>query len=144
MSENKTGCIYIIKNFANGKKYIGKTNRNPLTRFNEHMQEAFAQNSPTYNYCLSRAIRKYGKQAFDWAILAEDIPEEDLLLIEAHYIDMYNTTDPKVGYNTSKGFNDNSDIDKYREMQPDEDYEPNPINFDDISDEDIENFLNEL
>ena len=107
-----------------------------MTRFNEHLQEAFAENSPTYNYCLSRAIRKYGKQAFDWAILAEDIPEEDLLLIEAHYIDMYNTTDPKVGYNTY--------IDKYREMQPEEDYEPNPINFDNISDEDIENFLSEL
>ena len=144
-------CIYIIKNFANGKLYIGKTQREgsaqevAAKRFQEHINESFNPNKPPYNYCISRAIRKWGKQNFDYAILAENVPEEDILLVEAHYIDLYNTTDPDVGYNTSSGFNDNSNIDEYREIQPEEDYADNSqINIDDISNEDIEMFLKEL
>ena len=84
-------------------------------------------------------------QNFDYAILASDIPHDDILLVEAHYIDLYNTTDPEIGYNTSPGFNDNSNIDEYRDIQPDEDYEDNThVNIDDISNEDIEQFLKEF
>lgn len=156
MSENNNGCIYIIKNFANGKYYIGKTIRNDSQekesyqivnrRFNEHIREAFDEKSPTYNYCLSRGIRKYGKQAFDVAILADNIPEDNLMLVEAHYIDLYNTTDPKIGYNTSHGFNDNSNIDDYRKIQPEDDYETDSqVNIDDeLSNEEIEKFLQGL
>jgi len=156
MEENNNGCIYIIKNFANGKYYIGKTIRNDSDekepyqivrrRFQEHIREAFTKDSPTYNYCLSRGIRKHGKQAFDVAILADNVPEEDLMLVEAHYIDLYGTTDPNIGYNTSNGFNDNSNIDEYRKIQPDDDYETeSQVNIeDDLSNEDIEAFLKEL
>jgi len=156
MSQNNNGCIYIIKNFANGKYYIGKTIRKDSSkkesnqivqrRFQEHIREAFDQNSPTYNYCLSRAMRKWGIQAFDVAILADHIPDDDLLLVEEHYIDLYNTTDPDIGYNTSSGYNDNSDIEKYREIQPEENYETESrVNIDDdLTNEDIENFLKEL
>ena len=146
-----SNCIYIIKNFANGKIYIGKTQREgevdeiAKKRFQEHSQESFNANKQAYNYCISRAIRKWGKQNFDYAILASDIPKDDLLLVEAHYIDLYNATDPEIGYNTSHGFNDNSNIEEYREIQPDENYEDNAhVNTDDISNEDIERFLKEL
>lgn len=156
MSQNNNGCIYIIKNFVNDKYYIGKTIRNDgdqrtseqlvNRRFQEHIREAFDKDSPTYNYCLSRGIRKHGIQAFDIAILADQIPPDDLLLVEEHYIDLYNTTDPKIGYNTSKGQNDNSNIDKYREIQPEDNYETESrVNIDnDLTNEDIENFLKEL
>lgn len=154
MSQNN-GVIYIIKNFANGKYYIGKTKRKDgadknsqqivQRRFKEHIREAFAEDSPTYNYCLSRGIRKWGTQAFDVAILADDVPEDDIMLVEAHYIDMYNTTDPEIGYNMSSGFNDNSKADMYRELQPDEDYDSeSQVNIEDLSNEDIEKFLKEL
>ena len=146
-----SNCIYIIKNFANGKIYIGKTQREgdvqeiAYKRFQEHIQESFNSNKQAYNYCISRAIRKWGKQNFDYAILAENVPKDKILLIEAHYIDLYNATDPEVGYNTSKGFNDNSNIDEYREIQPDKDYDDNSqVKTDDISNEDIERFLQEL
>jgi len=155
MSQKNNGVIYIIKNFANDKYYIGKTVRKDSDdkepyqivqrRFQEHIREAFNKESPTYNYCLSRGIRKYGKQAFDVAILADHIPDDDIMLVEAHYIDMYNTTDPSYGYNTSPGFNDNSNIDKYREMQPDDDYDTDSqVHIEDLSNEDIEEFLKEL
>ena len=141
----KTGFIYIIKNFANGKIYIGKTERDVNKRFREHLTESRAKNSPTYNYCLSRGIRKWGENAFDVAILAENVPIEKLDLIEAHYIDMYNSTDPEIGYNISDGHSDNSNIDKYREIQPDNDYESDSrINFDGITNDDVERFLKEL
>lgn len=137
--------VYIIKNFANGKIYIGKTERDVNKRFREHIQESRAKDSPTYNYCLSRAIRKYGAQAFDVAILADNIPDDLLDIVEAHYIDMYNSCDPNIGYNISKGHSDNSNVDEYRKIQSDEDYEDaGRINFDDITNEDIEQFLKDF
>ena len=137
--------IYIIKNFANNKIYIGKTERSVEERFREHLQESRHPNSPTYNYCLSRAIRKYGENAFDVAVLAEDVPIEKLDLVEAHYIDMYCSNSPKIGYNVSKGHYDNSNVEKYRSIQPEENYDTSSrVNLDDISNEDVENFLKEL
>lgn len=137
--------IYIIKNFANNKIYIGKTERSVEERFREHLQESRHPNSPTYNYCLSRAIRKYGENAFDVAVLAEDVPIEKLDLVEAHYIDMYCSDSPKIGYNVSKGHYDNSNVEKYRSIQPEENYDTSSrVNLDDISNEDVENFLKEL
>lgn len=137
--------IYIIKNFANNKIYIGKTERSVEERFREHLQESRHPNSPTYNYCLSRAIRKYGENAFDVAVLAEDVPIEKLDLVEAHYIDMYCSDNPKIGYNISKGHYDNSNVEKYRSIQPEENYDTSSrVNLDDISNEDVENFLKEL
>lgn len=137
--------IYIIKNFANNKIYIGKTERSVEERFREHLQESRHPNSSTYNYCLSRAIRKYGENAFDVAVLAEDVPIEKLDLVEAHYIDMYCSDSPKIGYNVSKGHYDNSNVEKYRSIQPEENYDTSSrVNLDDISNEDVENFLKEL
>lgn len=137
--------IYIIKNFQNGKVYVGKTERDVNKRFVEHLTESRAKNSSTYNYCLSRAIRKYGEQAFDVAILAEDVPIEKLDLIEAHYIDMYRSDDPNFGYNISSGHSDNNNVDKYRDIQPEEDYDTDSrINTDDITNEEIEGFLKDL
>lgn len=140
-----SGFIYIIKNFANGKIYVGKTERDVKKRFTEHLTESRAKNSPTYNYCLSRAIRKWGENAFDVAILAEDVPLEKLDLIEAHYIDMYQSNNPDIGYNISPGHSDNSAVDEYRTVQSDEDYETDSrINIDNVSNEDIERFLKDF
>lgn len=137
-----SGFIYIIKNFANGKIYVGKTERNVKERFTEHLTESRAKNSPTYNYCLSRAIRKWGENAFDVAVLAENVPLEKLDLVEAHYVDMYRANDPEIGYNISPGESDNSMTQKYRDMQPDEDYETDSrVNIDNITNEEIEKFL---
>lgn len=140
-----SNCVYIIKNFANNKVYIGKTERDAQKRFTEHLTESRAKNSPTYNYCLSRAIRKWGEQAFDYAILADNIEDDMLDIVEAHYIDMYNSANPKYGYNISTGHSDNSNVDEYREIQPDENYEDGKrVNVDDITNEDIEKFLQDL
>lgn len=137
--------IYIIKNFCNGKIYIGKTERDVNKRFTEHLTESRAKSSPTYHYCLSRAVRRYGEQCFDVAILAEDVPLEKLDLIEAHYIDLYQSDNPEFGYNISSGHSDNSNVDKYRDIQPEDNYETDSrVNTDDITNEEVEDFLKEL
>lgn len=138
-----TGSIYIIKNFANGKLYVGQTILDVRTRFNTHMQEAFDKNKKEYDFCLSRGIRKYGRDAFDVAILADEVPKEQLDLIEAHYIDLYDTTNPDIGYNMSKGFRDTSNHQYYEDLKPDEDYEGNSF-FENITEEEIDAFLEEL
>lgn len=132
------GEIYMIKNFANGKRYIGQTVQGSQQRFSQHIREAYTEGRKEYNYCLSRGIRKYGEEAFDFGILAE-VPIEDLDLIEEHYIDMYNTTNPKYGYNMSIGHRDTANFNKYHKMRGEEEN-----HFEEISDEDIERMLEEF
>lgn len=132
------GEIYIIKNFANNKRYIGQTVQSSQERFSQHIREAYAQGRREYDYCLSRGIRKYGRESFDFAVLAEQVPIEDLDLVEEHYIDMYNTTDPKYGYNMSIGHRDTANFKKYHKIRSEEE------DYNDINDEDIERLLEEF
>lgn len=135
-----TGEIYIIKNFVNNKIYIGQTITGSQNRFTQHLNEAFAEDRKEYNYYLSKAIRKYGKEAFDFAILAENVPKEDLNLVEEHYIDMYNSTNPEIGYNVSSGSHDTSRFKEYQELEADEE----DLDFSDITDDDVDRLLKEL
>lgn len=142
---DRKGVIYIIKNFANDKIYVGKTINTAQKRFGQHLNEAFTENSRVYNYCLSRAIRKYGIECFDYAILADNVPEDDLDLVEEHYIRMYDATNPNIGYNMSSGGYDTSNHQEYREIQPGTDYDTDSrMNFDDIDDDLVNEVLNNL
>ena len=71
--------------------------------------------------------------------MAYNVPVEDLDLIEEHYIDMYNTTNPEFGYNMSIGHSDTANFKKYHSIRGKEEK-----HFDDISDEDIEKMLEEF
>lgn len=137
--ESEFGEIYIIKNFVNGKRYIGQTVQSSQERFSQHIREAYAKGRKEYNYCLSRGIRKYGEESFDYAVLADKVPLDDLDLVEEHYIDMYQTTNPELGYNNSIGHRDTSNFKKYKAMAKEEEK-----HFEEISDEDIDRILNEL
>lgn len=139
MSDKEVGDIYIIKNFVNNKKYVGKTTFGVQNRFSQHLREAFAENRAEYNYCLSRGIRKYGKGAFDVAVLAKDVPVDDLLLVEEHYIDMYNSADPEYGYNMSLGQNDTSNYQEIHDMRSDTEEK-----WDEITDDEIDRLLAEF
>ena len=139
------GVIYLIKNTANGKKYVGQTIQLPEKRLLQHFNSAYDDNRKTYRTCLSRAIRKYGKDCFIMGILADNVPEDKLDVVEAHYIDMYNTTDSTVGYNISDGYTDTENYKEKRNEMPEENYADNgEVVLDNISDEDVEAFLNNL
>lgn len=126
-----------MKNFVNGKYYVGQTIQSSQERFSQHIREAYTEGRKEYNYCISRAIRKYGKEAFDFAVLAE-VPKDMLDIVEEHYIDIYMTSNPKYGYNISTGHNDTSNFKKYKRNKEPESH------FDDISDDDINRILEEF
>ena len=92
----------MIKSVVSDKKYIGLTRRSVQERFGEHLRKAFDENSPIYKTPLSVAIRN-SNNVEEWkcGILAEDVPDDELEIAEAHYIDLYNTTDPEIGLNLS-------------------------------------------
>lgn len=61
--------IYQATNKINGKKYIGQTTYNKLyKRINTHIW--YARHMDT-NLPFANALRKYGKEGFDWQILEE-------------------------------------------------------------------------
>ena len=71
--------------------------------------------------------------------MAEGVPLDDLDLVEEHYIDMYNTTNPKYGYNMSIGHRDTANFKKYHSMKKEEEN-----HFDEITDDDIDRLLEEF
>lgn len=138
------GYIYIMRNKTNGKKYVGQTiQEKPDIRVQQHFTEAYDQNKRAYNRCLNRAIRKYGVDAFDWAVLASDVDDLDKLnLLEEYFIDIYNSKTP-YGYNMNDGGeNRGGDLDI---KIPDDDYSDNAkVVLDEISDDEVERLLKEL
>lgn len=56
--------IYKILNLINNKVYIGKTVNTSEARWQQHLYDAYTPAKPAYKFLLSRAIRKYGKDAF--------------------------------------------------------------------------------
>ena len=138
------GTIYMIRNIKNDKRYVGQSIQPVEKRFRQHIEAAYLEGRRAYNTCLSRAIRKHGSDFFEVGILAEDVPDEDLDIVEAHYIDLYNTLAPN-GYNKSVGFNDNSLAEKIDDLSADDDYSDNAkVVIDDVSDDDVDKFLRDL
>lgn len=133
-----------MRNKINNKRYIGQTIQEPpQTRITQHFMESYNKNDKNYNLCLCRAIRKYGRDAFDWALLAEDVEDSQLDILEEYFIDLYRTIVP-AGYNMTAGGSYPVNQEIYN-LIPNEDYSNNPkVVLDEITDEDVERFLQEL
>lgn len=92
------GYIYMIENQINGKKYIGKTDRDdPYIRFKEHIYNSRQQNGEYDHYPLYRAINKYGVENFTFNIIEEtdNTSEREIYWIayyNTYYGDGYNAT----------------------------------------------------
>jgi hypothetical protein len=90
--------IYQIENLLNHKKYIGSTN-NPIRRKKEHFYSAKHDTSPSYDYPLQKAIRKYGEENFLFSVI-EECTIENVAERERVYILKLNTlTNTGHGYN---------------------------------------------
>ena len=73
------GCVYMITNTENGKKYIGKSiNDAEKRRVSYHLKGQG-------NRLLAHAVKKYGRDAFTYKILHDNIIPEllDSFEIEA-------------------------------------------------------------
>lgn len=92
--------IYKATNKINGVVYIGQTIQSLQERKIAHQGDAH-RNSLVY---FHRAIRKYGKENFEWTILCETDSKQKLNILEKFYIatyrkmaQLYNRTDGGEG-----------------------------------------------
>lgn len=92
------GMIYIFKNKLNYKCYVGQTVQPLKDRISAHIA--------TRNSLLGRAIRKYGRDAFD-SFEFRGIPVHLLDYAEINMIRRIGSISPR-GYNLSLGGNGNS------------------------------------
>jgi len=91
------GIIYKVENKVNGKVYIGQTiyglNKRKLEHINDHR----------YNSIIGHAIRKYGKENFNWNIIDEANNKELLDQLERLHISRYESLKTEWGYNIKDG-----------------------------------------
>jgi len=95
------GCVYLITNTVNGKKYVGQHNEpTPHRRFLEHKMRA--RNGGTGCPVLYDAIRKHGEESFTIETLWVG-PRSEMNDKEVYYADLHKTyvhNDPP-GYNVA-------------------------------------------
>jgi len=90
--------VYLIRNRANGKVYVGKTIRGIENRFLEHIS---GRNS---SLLLTRAMNKYGLDKFEiFTIYKDAVTDGHLNMLEEMYIKMYRANDKRYGYNLTEG-----------------------------------------
>lgn len=101
------GWIYIIKNTVNHKVYIGQTHMTIKLRFQDHLSAA----RHGKDYVIGKAIRKYGEDKF-YVIPIDSVTadtEKELTKLlnakETYWINFFNSTNTKYGYNMSIGGN---------------------------------------
>lgn len=95
MSEKKW-TIYLHKNKANGKVYIGQTCQDVLKRWDNG--KGYVTSSKFYN-----AILKYGWNNFEHIILYTNLTQNEANFYEEQLIKQYKSTDDKYGYNIQTG-----------------------------------------
>ena len=91
---------YIYKyTFSDGKVYIGQTRRKPEVRHREHLNESIGRTNPGF----WDAYQRLGEPEFEVIDTIEMEQEVDLVdtlnRAETFYIDQYQASDPKHGYN---------------------------------------------
>ena len=89
--------VYLVRNTANEKCYVGQTIQLVARRWQAHIAEA-RRGGQRY---LCRAIRKYGSDTFEVTVLAEASNAEHLNQLEALWILVLGTAE--YGYNRAYG-----------------------------------------
>jgi group I intron endonuclease len=95
-----TGLIYIARCLVTDKAYIGQTVSTLQTRKLKHLW--CANRSQQYNWHFYNAIRAYGANAWEWSVLEDTIPREQLNERESFYIAQLGTFG-EGGYNLTSG-----------------------------------------
>lgn len=90
---------YLVTHKDSGKSYIGITSRGFRRRWTEHL---YASRKRQDSCLLSRAIAKYGVEAFSTQVVCETKSWADLCMVESILIEQFGTRHPS-GYNLSDG-----------------------------------------
>lgn len=92
------GIIYKVTNLINGKIYIGQTVRTLEERINQHFYDA----DKVDGFIFYKAIRKYGRESFNWCIIDSGQSREELNDKEIFWIKFYNSY---IKFQNSNGYN---------------------------------------
>lgn len=93
--------IYKLTNTLNNKIYIGLTTESISERCRKRIAEAKYRDSR--NSYILNAIRKHGSENFKVEQLDTANSLEELQQKEIYYIQLFNSTNRKIGYNLTKG-----------------------------------------
>lgn len=96
-------CIYAITHKASGKKYVGQTRGKVSRRWHAHVRDG-RNKSP-----ISASIKEYGKDSFDFEVIAFCETNEQLAHAESFWIKELNTLSPN-GYNLRGGGENKKEI----------------------------------
>lgn len=98
------GCVYKATSKTTGKSYIGKS-INFKNRLRRHKSNIFNKASREYYTHFANAVRIYGWNDFEWIIIYDNIPNNQLDNMEKFAIANYNTysSDGLAGYNSTTG-----------------------------------------
>lgn len=88
--------VYCIRNWVNGKRYVGSASRSIQRRLIQHY--ANLRSGRHKNAHLQAAWNKYGEKSFVRQILCRCSPEE-CIEKEQEYIDLYDPANREYGYN---------------------------------------------
>lgn len=98
--------IYMATNMVNGKRYIGFDSAWPR-RMHTHISTAYNDSPKALKYKFHAAIRKYGRDNFEWTVLYQSHDGEHTKnTMEQHFITEYRTYSgfsDCAGYNLSIG-----------------------------------------
>jgi group I intron endonuclease len=98
---NFFGEVYVHTCLPNGKSYVGQTTAGVPSRWRDQVKITRWTRNAGYEYPLSHAIRKYGKDAFEHQVLATASSKEELDNLERLWIWALRTCED--GYNLARG-----------------------------------------
>ena len=124
--KNQNNFIVYKYTSPSGKIYIGQTNQGLKKRY---------YNGQGYKHCsyFYNAICKYGIDNFYKEILKENLSLEEANYWEVYYINFFNSTDKKKGYNISSGGNNRTMSQEAKEKLSKKMKENNPMKNKDIA-----------
>lgn len=88
--------VYIVINLVTGLRYIGATSKPLMERRRAHHSVSFGPEQRKYKF--GAALREYGRDNFEWVVLAEYKTYDDALAGEIYFIEKMNPE-----YNVSRG-----------------------------------------
>lgn len=89
------GQVYIVRNVVNGMGYVGATERSMEIRQQEHVRDSRNKSETLF----WTALQNY---EFEWTVLLDEVPDEDLEKWERYFIKKLSTFRP-AGYNCNRG-----------------------------------------
>ena len=93
---NKHHKLYVHINKANGKRYFGITGQ-------KKAEDRWNNGKGYKGLYFYDDIVAYGWNNFEHIVLFDNLTKEEAELLEQMYIALYNTTNPKFGYNIALG-----------------------------------------